>query len=109
MTGDTAGTWAATGVTAAGCYVLKMLGLSIPAGLLERPLVRRLVALVPIALLAALTALQTFGTDRLRLTVDARAAGLAAAWVALLLRAPFLVVIAAAVAVTAVLRALSGL
>jgi hypothetical protein len=64
---------------------------------------------VPIALLAALTALQTFGTDQLRLTVDARTAGLAAAFVALLLRAPFLVVIAAAVAVTAALRALAGL
>ena len=109
MTGDTAGTWAAIGVTAVGCYAVKTLGLSIPAGLLERPLVRRLAALVPIALLAALTALQTFGTDQLRLAVDARAAGLAAAWVTLLLRAPFLVVIAAAVAVTAALRALSGL
>jgi hypothetical protein len=108
MTGA-AGTWTAIGVTAAGCYAVKMLGLSIPAGLLERPLVKRLAALVPIALLAALTALQTFGTDQLRLTVDARTAGLAAAFVALLLRAPFLVVVAAAVAVTAALRALSGL
>lgn len=108
MTGTT-DAWTAIGVTAAGCYTVKLLGLSVPAGLLERPLVRRLAALVPIALLAALTALQTFGTDRLRLTVDARAAGLAAAFVALLLRAPFLVVIAAAVVVTAVLRALSGL
>lgn len=104
-----AGAWTAIGVTAAGCYAVKMLGLSIPAGLLERPLVKRLAALVPIALLAALTALQTFGTDQLRLTVDARTAGLAAAFVALLLRAPFLVVIAAAVAVTAALRALAGL
>lgn len=108
MTGA-AGAWTAIGVTAAGCYAVKILGLSIPAGLLERPLVKRLAALVPIALLAALTALQTFGTDQLRLTVDARTAGLAAAFVALLLRAPFLVVIAAAVAVTAALRALAGL
>ncbi|WUH90551.1 AzlD domain-containing protein [Streptomyces sp. NBC_00433] len=103
-----AGTWTAIVVTAAGCYAVKLLGLSVPAGLLERPLVKRLAALVPIALLAALTALQTFGTDEPGLTVDARAAGLAAAWVAVLLRAPFLVVIAAAVLVTAGLRALSG-
>lgn len=109
MTGGEAGTWTAIAVTAAGCYAVKLLGLSVPAGLLERPLVRRLAALVPIALLAALTALQTFGTDQLRLALDARAAGLAAAWAALLLRAPFLVVIAAAVAVTAAVRALAGM
>jgi hypothetical protein len=104
----TAGVWTAIGVTAAGCYAVKLLGLSVPAGMLDRPLVRRLAALVPIALLAGLTALQTFGTGQLRLTVDARAAGLAAAFVALLLRAPFLVVIGVAVAVTAGLRALGG-
>lgn len=104
-----ADTWTAITVTAVGCYAVKLLGLSVPAGLLERPLVKRLAALVPIALLAALTALQTFGTDELHLAVDARAAGLAAAWVAVLLRAPFLVVIAAAVLVTAAVRALSGI
>lgn len=99
--------WIAIGITALGCYGVKLLGLSIPAGLLERPLVKRLAALVPIALLAALTALQTFGTSTRHLTIDARAAGLAAAAVALLLRAPFLVVVAAAVLVTAALRALA--
>ncbi|WP_329137244.1 AzlD domain-containing protein [Streptomyces sp. NBC_01476] len=105
----TAGTWIAIGLTVAGCYGVKLLGLSVPAGLLERPVVKKLAALVPIALLAALTALQTFGTDGLRLTVDARSAGLAAAAVALLLRAPFLVVVAAAVLVTAAVRAISGM
>lgn len=101
-------TWIAIGVTAFGCYAVKLLGLSVPAGVLERPLVKRLAALVPLALLAALTALQTFSTSELKLVVDARAAGLAAAAVALLLRAPFLVVIAAAVLVTAAVRALTG-
>lgn len=80
-------TWIAVGVTAFGCYAVKLLGLSVPAGFLERPVVRRLAALLPIALLAALTALQTFGDGR-GLVLDARAAGLAAAGVALLLRAP---------------------
>ncbi|MCM2425761.1 AzlD domain-containing protein [Streptomyces sp. So13.3] len=101
-------TWIAIGVTAFGCYAVKLLGLSVPAGILERPLVKRLAALVPLALLAALTALQTFSTSELKLVVDARAAGLAAAAVALLLRAPFLVVIGAAVLVTAAVRALTG-
>ncbi|SEG04195.1 Branched-chain amino acid transport protein (AzlD) [Actinacidiphila yanglinensis] len=105
MTGQT-GVWIAIGATALGCYGVKLLGLSVPAGLLERPLVKRLASLVPIALLAALTALQTFGTDTLRAVVDARSAGLAAAAVALFLRAPFLVVVAAAVLVTAAVRAM---
>lgn len=104
-----ADTWIAVGVTAVGCYGVKLLGLSVPAGLLERPLVKRLAALVPLALLAALTALQTFGTSGLHLEVDARAAGLAAAGVALVLRAPFLVVVAAAVLVTAGVRAIAGM
>ncbi|MGO4422832.1 AzlD domain-containing protein, partial [Streptomyces sp. MCAF7] len=56
-------------------------------------------------LLAALTAQQTFG-DGQHLVLDARAAGLGAAAVALVLRAPFLVVVAVAVVVTAGVRAL---
>ncbi|WP_055481206.1 AzlD domain-containing protein [Sphaerimonospora mesophila] len=99
--------WIAVAVTALGCYAVKLLGLSVPAGLLDRPLVRRIAALVPVAMLAALTAIQTFGSGQ-ALVVDARAAGLAAAAAALLLRAPFLVVVAVAVAVTAAVRALTG-
>ncbi|MFI0962388.1 AzlD domain-containing protein [Streptomyces sp. NPDC021080] len=99
--------WIAIGVTAVGCYAVKLIGLLIPAGVLERPLVQRLAALLPVALLAALTAQQTFADGRV-LVVDAKAAGLAAAAVALILRAPFLVVVAVAVVVTAGVRALTG-
>lgn len=99
--------WIAIGATAIGCYLVKLLGLLVPAGVLERPLVQRLSALLPVALLAALTAQQTFSTGG-SLVVDARAAGVAAAAVALILRAPFLVVVAAAVVVTAGVRALGG-
>src|SRR4051794_21174289 len=94
-------TWIAVIVTAFGCYAVKLLGLSVPAGVLGRPIVRRLAALVPIALLAALTAIQTFGTADRTLVLDARAAGVAAAGLALALRAPFLVIVAVAVLVTA--------
>ncbi|MEW2295783.1 AzlD domain-containing protein [Streptomyces sp. NPDC006743] len=100
-------TWTAVVVTALGCYAVKLAGLLVPAGALERPLVRRLAALLPVALLAALTAQQTFSDGRL-LVLDARAAGLAAAAVALVLRAPFLVIVAAAVVVTAGVRAMGG-
>ncbi|MER8235338.1 AzlD domain-containing protein [Streptomyces sp. NPDC094049] len=99
--------WIAIALTAGGCYLLKLLGLLVPAGALERPLVRQLAALLPVALLAALTAQQTFGAGH-ELVLDARAAGVAAAAVALVLRAPFLVVVAAAVLVTAGVRALGG-
>ncbi|GGM98780.1 AzlD domain-containing protein [Streptomyces fuscichromogenes] len=99
--------WIAIGLTALGCYAVKLAGLLVPAGVLERPVVRRLAALLPVALLAALTAQQTFA-DGHALVLDARAAGLGAAAVALLLRAPFLLVVGVAVAVTAGLRAITG-
>ncbi|MFD7298501.1 AzlD domain-containing protein [Streptomyces sp. NPDC059897] len=99
--------WIAIAVTAVGCYAVKLIGLLVPAGALERPVVKRLSALLPVALLAALTAQQTFADGRV-LVLDERSAGVAAAAVALVLRAPFLVVIAAAVVVTAGLRALTG-
>jgi hypothetical protein len=100
-------TWIAIGATAVGCYAVKLAGLLVPAGALEKPLVRRLAALLPVALLAALTAQQTFA-DGHALVLDARVAGLGAAAVALVLRAPFLLVVAAAVLVTAGVRAMGG-
>ncbi|MDQ8703434.1 AzlD domain-containing protein [Streptomyces sp. LHD-70] len=97
--------WLAIALTVVGCYAVKLLGLLVPAGVLERPLVQRLAALLPVALLAALTAQQTFAEGQ-QLVLDAKAAGLAAAGVAFLLRAPFLLIIGAAVVVTAGVRAL---
>ncbi|HEY9350931.1 MAG TPA: AzlD domain-containing protein [Acidothermales bacterium] len=98
-------TWAAILVTAAGCYALKLAGLSIPERVLATPIVQRIAAFLPVALLAALVAVQTFATGS-EVQVDARLAGVAAAVVALLLRAPFLVVVAVAAVVAAALRAL---
>ena len=95
--------WIAVLASAAGCLAFKLLGLSIPHGILERPTVRRIAALLPVALLAALVGVQTFGSGE-GLAIDARLAGLAVAVVALLLRAPFLVVVFLAAATTALLR-----
>lgn len=97
--------WTAVLLASAGCYLLKLVGLSVPQRVLDHPVVRRTAALLPIALLAALVVVQTFAQGQ-RVVVDARAAGLAAGVVALLLRAPFLVVIAVAAAVAALVRAL---
>jgi hypothetical protein len=67
---------------------------------------RRIGALLPVALLSALVATQTFATGD-ELTADARAAGLAVAAAAVVARAPLLVVIVAASAATALVRAIS--
>jgi hypothetical protein len=98
--------WAAVLVTAAGCYALKLAGLSVPERWLSSPRVRSVTLLLPVALLAGLTMVQTFGAGR-SLVVDARAAGLAFAVVALVLRAPFIVVVVGAALVAAALRALT--
>ena len=97
--------WAVLGA-GLGCYLLKLAGMSIPARVLERPLVERIADLIPVALLAALVAVQVFARGT-HLTLDARAAGLAVAVVALLLRAPFLVVVVVGAVVAAGLRALT--
>ena len=100
-------TWLAILVTSAGCYALKLAGLSVPASWLAHPVVQRAAGLLPVALLAALAAVQTFA-DGTRLVVDARLAGVAAGVTALLLRAPFLVVVVVAAAAAAGVRALTG-
>lgn len=95
--------WAAVVAGSVGCYVLKLVGVSVPQRVLADPRVRRIGALLPVALLSALVATQTFTTGH-ELVVDARAAGLAVAAVAVLARAPFLVVVAGAAAATALVR-----
>ncbi len=100
------GAWRAVLATAVGCYALKLAGLTVPGWLLGNPRVRRLAELIPVALLAALIAVQVATAGR-SVSVDIpRLAGLGAAVAALLLRAPFLAVIIAAAGTAAALRAL---
>ncbi|MCK2220862.1 AzlD domain-containing protein [Actinomadura sp. ATCC 31491] len=102
------GWWWPIAVLCAGCYALKLAGLAAPRRVLEHPVVRRFAELVPVTLLAALIAVQTF-TEAGGLRFDpARTAGLVAAVVALLLRAPFLAVLVCAAAVTALARLILG-
>jgi hypothetical protein len=97
--------WAGVLVASAGCYALKLAGLSLPERWLTDPRVQRTVPLLPIALLSALVAILTFSTGR-HLVLDVRAAALGVAAVAVVLRAPFLVVVASAAATAALLRLL---
>jgi branched-subunit amino acid transport protein len=84
----------------------KYVGFRVPEHLLDGPVTSRALALLPVALLAGLVAVQTFSRSDGGVVVDARLAALCVAVVALLLRAPFLVVICVAAAVAAGLRAL---
>jgi len=87
-------------------FALKLLGYLVPHQLLDRPVVSRVTAMLPVALLSALVAVQTFTGRGGGLTLDARAAGVAVAVTALMLRAPFLLVVILAAATAAILRAL---
>ncbi|WP_279582660.1 AzlD domain-containing protein [Fodinicola feengrottensis] len=100
--------WIAIAVAAVGSYGIKLLGLLLPGvprvnEVLERPRIRRAVELLPVALLAALMAVEAFATGQ-RLVIDARTAGLAAAVIALLLRAPFIVIVVVAAVTAALVR-----
>jgi Branched-chain amino acid transport protein (AzlD) len=87
-------------------FALKLLGYVVPHEKLDHPVVAKVTAMLPVALLSALVAVQTFTGSGGELTLDARAAGVAVAVTALLLRAPFLVVVILAAATAAMLRAL---
>lgn len=97
--------WAGLLVASAACYGLKLAGLSLPQRWLQDPRIQRTVPLLPVALLAALVATQTFATGR-HLVLDVRAASLVVAVAAVLLRAPFLIVVVVAAATAAVGRLL---
>jgi hypothetical protein len=78
-------------------------GSIIPAHILEQPIVNRIVLLLPISLLSALVAVQTFATSQ-SLTLDARVPALAAATVALKFKTPFILVVLIAAVTAAALR-----
>lgn len=96
--------WPAVLVASGAAFLTKWAGHLLPESVLERPLVRRMAAMLPIALLAALLAVQTVWSPD-GFEVDARLAGVAVAVIALLLRAPFLLVVLSAAATAALLRA----
>jgi len=99
--------WAAILALAAGTYALKAAGPVLLGGrALPAPLTRAADLLAP-ALLAALVATQALSADG-ALTLDARAAGVAAALVVAWRRGSFLAIVAVAMVVTAGARALAG-
>jgi branched-subunit amino acid transport protein len=94
--------WIGIIATSVIAFLLKYLGHSVPERWLSHPRVLKINSLIPIALLSALVAVQTFTNDK-TLVVDQRLAGLAVAVIALILRAPFAVVVISAAATSAAL------
>jgi hypothetical protein len=97
--------WLIVIIASLACLSLKIAGYLVPASVLERPAPARIANLLTVALLAALIAVQTLGSGS-RIVLDARLPALAVAAVLLALRAPFLVVVIAAAASAALIRAL---
>ena len=92
--------WIATLITSAICFLLKFVGYSLPESLLNRPIIQRINSFIPIALLSAVVAVQTFGADR-NIVVDHRLAGVGAAAIALRFKASFPVMMLLAAIVSA--------
>ncbi len=95
--------WFAVLAGAIGCYALKYVGSAIPAHVLEKPVAKQVVMLLPIALLSALVAVQTLVSSP-ELVVDARVPALAVAAIALRLKSPFIVVVLIAAVTAGALR-----
>ncbi len=100
-------TWLAVLAACALAYALKLAGYLVPQHVLEIPWVHRVTPLLPVALLAALIVTQTALDADGTLVLDARAAGVGVAVLLLVLRAPFLLVVAAAGVTAALVRALT--
>ena len=93
--------WIAVLGTSALAFALKYFGHSVPEKYLSHPRALRINTLIPIALLSALVAVQTF-TEKSKLLIDQRIAGMTVAVIALVLRAPFPVVVLGSAATSAI-------
>jgi hypothetical protein len=99
--------WVTVAALALATAALKLAG---PLALGGRPLraeVLNVVELLASALLAALVVVETFGKGR-SLVLDARILGVAFAFILLTRRAPMIVVVLGAAAVTAIARLVAG-
>jgi len=94
--------WIAVLGTSAIAFALKYSGHSVPEKWLSHPRIQSINALIPIALLSALVAVQTF-TEKSQLMIDQRLLGLSVAIIALLLKVPFPLVVISAAASSALL------
>ena len=98
-------TWLVVAIVGTGTIACKAIGPVLLGGRTLPPQLAGIVDMLAPALLAALVVTQAVGADR-KLVFDERLLGIAAATVAIRLRAPLLVVVVAAAGVTALARLL---
>ncbi len=98
-------TWTLVILLALGAYGFKFAGLIVLGGRTLPPVLERCLALIPAAVVTALVMKDTF-TQGQHLVLDARAAGIGVAVIAAWRKAPLIVVIVLAAAVTALVRQL---
>ena len=95
--------WFAILVGAAVTYLTKLSGYAVPARWLSNPRMTRVAGAITVALLSALTVMNTFASGA-GLVLDARLAALAVAALALWARWPFLLVVVLGAAAAGVVR-----
>lgn len=84
--------WTAIIATSVIAFMLKYLGQAVPAAWLENARIQKFALYLPTALLAALVAVQSLGSEK-NIVFDARSIGVVVAAVALFLKAPFPIVV----------------
>jgi Kef-type K+ transport system membrane component KefB len=97
--------WAWLLIACVLAYAWKLVGYFVPARLLQNPRMSRVAGTMTIGLLASLTVVNAVASGQ-SLAADARLGALAAAAIALVLRAPFLLVVVAGAGTAALLRML---
>jgi branched-subunit amino acid transport protein len=95
--------WSAILVSSALVYSWKLFGYLVPEKFVSNPKIKELAALLTVALLAALVAIQTFVSAD-GLSIDARVPALVAAGILFYLRVPFVVVVIVAAAIASLIR-----
>jgi hypothetical protein len=97
--------WIAIFVASAAVYSWKIFGYLVPETVLDNPKVAKIANLLTVALLSALTGIEAL-TSSNRIEFDARIPALLTAALLLRFKAPFVVTVAAAAAVAALIRLL---
>lgn len=103
MSGTEIGLWGWIALACAAAFATKLAGYAVPARWLQNPRMAQVAASMTVALLAALTVMNTVAAGQ-ALVVDARLAAFGVAAVALWLRAPFLLVVVLGAASAALVR-----
>lgn len=98
--------WQVVILASIAVLALKLLGYLVPPSLIEKPVPARIAGLLTVALLSALIVTQTIGSGQ-GVTLDARVPALVVAAGLFALRVPFILVIVAAAATAALIRALT--